>query len=44
MSGDPLVGGAMGIFKNESELAWLKSFLYLEAYVTLFPVSPLVSF
>jgi len=35
MSGDPLVGGAMGIFKNESELAWLKSFLYLEALFQL---------
>jgi hypothetical protein len=34
MSGDPLIGGAMGIFNNESELAWFKSFLYLEAYVS----------
>ena len=32
MSGDPLVGGVMGIFGNESELAWFKSFMYLEAY------------
>ena len=33
MSGDPLIGGAMGILSNESELAWFKSFLYLEACV-----------
>ena len=32
MSGDPLIGGVMGIFGNESELAWFKSFMYLEAY------------
>jgi len=35
MSGDPLIGGAMGIFNNESELAWFKSFLYLEALFQL---------
>ncbi|KAI9460617.1 transmembrane protein 6/97 [Lactarius psammicola] len=35
MSGDPLIGGAMGIFGNESELAWFKSFLYLEALFQL---------
>ncbi|KAI0003717.1 transmembrane protein 6/97 [Russula compacta] len=35
MSGDPLVGGAMGILGNESELAWFKSFLYLEALFQL---------
>ena len=33
MSGDPLVGGVLGIFNNGSELAWFKSFLYLEACV-----------
>ncbi len=32
MSGDPLVGRAMGIVGNGSDLAWFKSFLYLEAY------------
>lgn len=31
MSGDPLIGGAMDIFSNGSELAWFKSFIYLEA-------------
>jgi len=35
MSGDPLVGGVMGIFGNESELAWFKSFMYLEALFQL---------
>ena len=33
MSGDPFVGGVLGIFNNGSELAWFKSFLYLEACV-----------
>lgn len=31
MSGDPLVGGVMGILGDGSDLAWFKSFLYLEA-------------
>jgi len=35
MSGDPLVGGVMGIFGNGSELAWFKSFMYLEALFQL---------
>jgi len=35
MSGDPLVGGTMGICNNGSELAWFKSFLYLEALFQL---------
>jgi len=35
MSGDPLIGGAMGIFNNGSELAWFKSFIYLEALFQL---------
>jgi sigma intracellular receptor 2 len=37
MSGDPLIGRAMGILGNGSELAWFKSFIYLEAYVSLSP-------
>ncbi|KAI0308243.1 hypothetical protein B0F90DRAFT_144369 [Multifurca ochricompacta] len=35
MSGDPLIGGAMGIFGNQSELSWFKSFLYLEVLFQL---------
>ncbi|KAH9065711.1 transmembrane protein 6/97 [Lactarius vividus] len=35
MSGDFLVGGAMGILGNGSGLAWFKSFLYLEALFQL---------
>ncbi|KAF8506660.1 hypothetical protein F5888DRAFT_1644316 [Russula emetica] len=35
MSGDPLVGGAMGILGDGSDLAWFKSFLYLEALFQL---------
>ncbi|KAI0257101.1 transmembrane protein 6/97 [Lactifluus subvellereus] len=35
MSGDPLIGGAMGLLANESELAWFKSFVYLEALFQL---------
>jgi len=35
MSGDPLIGGAMGIFGNGSELAWFRSFIYLEALFQL---------
>jgi len=34
-SGDPLVGGAMGILSNGPELGWFKSFLYLEALLQL---------
>jgi len=30
MSGDPLIGGAMGYFGDESRFAWFKPFLYLE--------------
>lgn len=40
MSGDPLVGRVMGIFGNESELAWFKSFMYLEAYGPISSPSP----
>ncbi|KAH9046261.1 transmembrane protein 6/97 [Lactarius hengduanensis] len=35
MSGDFLIGGAMGILGNGSGLAWFKSFLYLEALFQL---------
>lgn len=35
MSGDPLMGGAMGILENGSDLAWFKSFMYLEALFQL---------
>jgi len=35
MSGDPLIGGVMGLLANKSELAWFKSFLYLEALFQL---------
>jgi len=35
MSGDPLIGGAMEILSNGSELAWFKSFIYLEALFQL---------
>jgi len=35
MSGDPLVGRAMGIIGNGSDLAWFKSFMYLEALFQL---------
>jgi hypothetical protein len=35
MSGDPLVGRAMGILGDGSDLAWFMSFLYLEALFQL---------
>jgi len=35
MSGDPILGGVMGINGNESAFAWLKSFMYLEALFQL---------
>ncbi|KAH9982934.1 transmembrane protein 6/97 [Lactifluus volemus] len=28
--GDPIIGGTMGLFANGSELAWFKSFIYLQ--------------
>ena len=34
VSGDPLLGGVVGIHGNESAFAWLKSFIYLEAYAS----------
>lgn len=30
MSGDPLIGGAMGFLGDKPELAWFKIFLHLE--------------
>jgi len=35
MSGDPILGGVMGINGNESAFAWLRSFIYLEALFQL---------
>ncbi|KAH9980855.1 transmembrane protein 6/97 [Lactifluus volemus] len=35
LSGDPLMGGAMGLLPNGSELTWFKSFLYIEALFQL---------
>lgn len=30
MSRDPLVGGLVGLFGDNSHLAWFKTFMYLE--------------
>ncbi|KAI0275105.1 transmembrane protein 6/97 [Gloeopeniophorella convolvens] len=35
LSGDPLIGGAMGLLPNARELAWFRSFLYLEIFFQL---------
>jgi hypothetical protein len=35
MSGDPLLGGVVGIRGDESAFTWLKSFIYLELYAGL---------
>ncbi|KAF5316072.1 hypothetical protein D9619_006374 [Psilocybe cf. subviscida] len=33
--GDPLIGGLLGAFGDNTHLAWFKSFLYLEAFFQL---------
>lgn len=37
MSRDPLVGVSSGAFGDSSQLAWFKSFLFLELCVVFFP-------